>query len=202
VHVEARQEGQCLFHTQLQSQQSKALADAQVAFTQWKIDNDTEFTAKQEAACEESLRDLAAYKHTLTVEAEEQKEHARLKSIKGVDCSKATFAWSGRKGRKPDPMGPRPSWSISCSHTVSPPSPSPSSLVALDKMPTKADFVVGMKVDKDTLIPAVRDVVLPINMDAQSAVATACVGHMDLPLGVGDRQLPVPLWEEQRTVMN
>ena len=46
AHAEARQEGQCLFHAQLQSQQSEALADAQEAFTQWKTDNDADFTTK------------------------------------------------------------------------------------------------------------------------------------------------------------
>jgi len=201
--AEACQEGQCLFHTQLQSQQSIALADAQAAFTQWKMDNDADFTAKREAARKESLWDLAAYKHALTVEAEEQKEHACLESIKGVDHLKAAFARIGRKGHKPDPMGPRPSRSASRFCAVSPPPPSPSSLIALDKTPTKVDFVVGMKVDKDPLLPVVQAVTnLPISLDAQPAVATTCIGRMDLPLGVGDGTPPDPLWEDQRPIVN
>ena len=161
------------------------------------MDNDTDFTTKREAACEESLRDLAAYKHTLTVEAKEQKEHARLESIKGVDRSKAAFARVSCKGYKPDLMGPRLSQSVSRFHTVSPPSPSPSSPIVLDKTPTKADFVVGMKVDKDPLLPVVQAVANPpISLDAQLAVMTTCVRCMDLPLGVGDGTLPDPLRED------
>jgi len=201
--AEARQEGQHLFHSQLQSQQSIALAEAQAAFTQWKVDNNAAFSDKQEAACKESLRDLAAYKHALTIKAEEQKEHTCLELIKGVDRSKAAFTCVGCKGCKPDPIGPRLSWSISCSCVVSPPSPSPSSLIALDKMPTKADFAVGIKVDKDPLLPVVQAVANPtVFLDAQLAVATTCIRHMDLPLGVGDRTLPNPLWEDQRPIVN
>ena len=199
AHAEACQEGQCLFHSQLQSQQSTALAEAQVAFTQWKVDNDAEFSKKREAAHKESFQDLAVWKHALTIKAEEQKEHTRLELIKGVDCSKATFARVGHKGHKPDPMGPQPSQSVSHSCTASP-SPSPSSPIALDKMPTKADFAVGMTVDKDASPPVVGGLTNP-NMDAQSAVAPACVGHMNLPLGVfGDGSLPGPLQEGQRPV--
>ena len=151
------------------------------------------------AAFTESLRDLAAYKHAITIEAEEQKEHARLESIKGVDRSKAAYARVGRKGRKPDPMGPRPSRSVSRSRAASP-SPSPSSPIALDKTPTKADFTVGMKVDEDASLPVVGGPTNP-NMDAQSAVAPTCVGRMNPPLGVfGDGTPPGPLWEGQRPV--
>ena len=203
AHTEARQEGQCLFHTQLQSLQSKALADAQVAFTQWKTDNNADFTAKREATHKESLWDLAVYKHALTVKAEEQKEHACLKSIKGVDRSKATFAHIGRQGHKTDPMGPRPSQSVSRSRAVSPPSPSPSSLIALDKTPTKADFALGMKVDKDPLLPVVQAMANPpIFTDAQPAVTTTCVGRMDPPLGVGDGTPPGPLQEDHTLANN
>ena len=165
----------------------------------WKADNDTEFSNKHEAAREESLWDLAMWKHALTIEAEEQKEHARLESIKGVDCLKAAFARVGRKGRKPDPMGPRLSWSVSHSRAASP-SPSPSSPKALDKTPTKADFVVGMTVDKDASLPVVRGLTTPI-MDAQSAVAPACIERMNPPLGVfGNGSPPGPLREGQRPI--
>ena len=197
ARAEAHQEGQRLFHAQLQSQQSAALAEAQEAFTQWKADLDAEFSGKREAAREESLQDLAAHKHILTIEAEEQKEQARLESIKGVDRSKAAFACVGRKGHKPDPMGPRPSRSISRSRAASP-SPS-SSPIALDKTPTKADFTVGMKVDEDASLPVVGGLTNP-DMDAQSAGATTCVGRMGPPLGVGDGTPTGPLWEGQRPV--
>jgi len=101
-------------------------------------------------------------------------------------------------------MGPRPSQSISRSHVVSPPSPSPPSLIVLDKMPTKADFAVGMKVDEDLLLPIAAQAVIhpPVLMDAQLVVVTTCVRRMDLPLGVGDGTLPDPLWEDQRPVVN
>ena len=198
ARAEARQEGQRLFHAQLQSQQSAALAEAQEAFTQWKADIDAEFSDKREAAREGSLRDLAAHKHILTIEAEEQKEQARLESIKGVDRSKAAFAHVGRKGRKPDPMGPRPSRSVSRSR-ADPPSPSPSSPIALDKTPTKADFAVGMTVDEDASSSVAGGLTNP-TLDAQSVGATACVGRMGPPLGVGDGSPTGPLREDQRPV--
>lgn len=110
---------------------------------------------------------------------------------------KAAFAHIGRKGRKPDLMGPRPSRSVSRSRAVSPPSPSPSSPRALDKTPTKADFVIGMKVDEDTSMPIAQPMInAPVDLSA-SEIAVARIGREVPPpwegaaLGVGWTQVEV-----------
>ena len=147
---DARAKVKRLYHAELTRLQSSALEEAARDFETWKsISLIPEWQAKEASAKAEKLLKFDAFKHGIAIELEEHKENAHITAAKSLVLLK-TKSRSYRKSCCADPT--RASCSASYMRT---PSPSPSQ--KLDKMLTKADFLVSVQTTPAPLCTPVSD---------------------------------------------
>lgn len=101
------------YYSLFESMQQEAIREADDDFLHFKTELEAEFQAKCDDAKEEVHSDLSAFKHALIVEFNERKDADRLEAAKGGERRRLPVPRSRCKGRRTDPIGERPSRSIS-----------------------------------------------------------------------------------------